>query len=211
MGTAMELSCTEFVEVLASKAPAPGGGGAAAYVGALGCALGNMVGALTVGKAKYADVQDDIAQLNEQAAALEQELVALVARDAEVFEPLAAAYGMPKETEEQQAEKAQVMAKCLKDCCEVPLAIMAACGKAIKLCKHYADKGSRIALSDAGCGAIIAKSALQAASLNVFINTKSMADRQMAASFEAQADAMLTEYCALADTVFNNVNAELRG
>ena len=146
-------SCEEFVSVLATKEPVPGGGGASALVGAVGVALGNMVGSLTVGKKKYADVEDEINALMEQCQTLEQELLALVKRDAEVFEPLAKAYGMPKETEEQKAEKARVMETVLKDACSVPLEIMEKCCEAIDIIEVFAEKGSRLAVSDAGCGA----------------------------------------------------------
>lgn len=209
MESSINLSCQDFVEVLASKAPVPGGGGAAALVGSIGMALGNMVGSLTVGKKKYADVQEDIIALNEKAAALEARLLEFVGKDAEVFEPLSKAYGLPKETEEQQAYKAQVMAKCLEECCAVPMGIMEACCEAIDLCEEYAAKGSAIAISDAGCGVICLKSALQAASLNVFINTKSMADRAHAEELNVQANTMLDTYCAKADRIYDAVRARL--
>ena len=98
-------SCEEFVEVLASKEPVPGGGGASALVGAIGMALGNMVGSLTLGKKKYADVQDEIIKLKEQANALQKDLLILVNRDAEVFEPLSRAYGLPQDTPERQLKR----------------------------------------------------------------------------------------------------------
>ncbi len=100
------VPCNEFVEVLGSKAPVPGGGGASALVGAVGTALGNMVGALTVGKKKYADVEEEMKELMAKATTLQDELLHLIERDAEVFEPLSKAYGMPRETEEEKAEKA---------------------------------------------------------------------------------------------------------
>lgn len=211
MQDAVLLSCEDFVEVLASKEPAPGGGGAAALVGAIGMALGNMVGSLTVGKKKYADVEEDIIALNERAQALEVRLLELVARDAEVFEPLSRAYGMPRETEEERAAKAAVMATCLEECCAVPLGIMEACCEAIDLCGEYAAKGSALAISDAGCGVICLKSALQAASLNVFINTKVMANRDRAAELNARAQAMLDEHGAKADEIFAAVSSRLKG
>ena len=93
-------TCTEFVEVLASKAPVPGGGGASALVGAVGTALGNMVGSLTVGKKKYADVEEEMWELKGKCDQLQKDFLRLIERDAEVFEPLSKAYGMPKETEE---------------------------------------------------------------------------------------------------------------
>ena len=100
-----QLSCEDFLSRLASKAPAPGGGGAAALVGAAGVALGNMVGNLTTGKKKYAAVEEEILVLNARAETLRKRLEALVQADADAFTPLAAAYGLPRETPEQQARK----------------------------------------------------------------------------------------------------------
>ncbi|MDR2908953.1 MAG: cyclodeaminase/cyclohydrolase family protein [Oscillospiraceae bacterium] len=202
-----ELSCEAFIEVLASKEPVPGGGGAAALVGAIGTALGNMVGSLTLGKKKYADVQDDIVALKEKAGALQKEFIALMQKDAEVFEPLSRAYGMPRDTEEEKAQKAQIMEEALTACCEVPLAIMRCCASAIELQEEFARKGTAIAVSDAGCGAICCKAALQAASLNVFINTKAMANRERAERYNKEAGDILCEYTAMADRVFTEVAA----
>ncbi len=200
-------SCTEFVEVLASKEPVPGGGGASALVGAIGMALGNMVGSLTLGKKKYADVQDDIIALKAKADALQNDLLALVAKDAEVFEPLSRAYGMPKETPEQQAEKDTVMEKALRECCDVPLKIMEKCCDAIDLHQEFAAKGTAIAISDVGCGVVCCKAALQAASLNVFINTKAMKDRAFAEATNEKANGLLAKYTKLADAIFADVAA----
>jgi Methenyl tetrahydrofolate cyclohydrolase len=203
-------SCRDFVNVLAGNEPVPGGGGASALVGAVGTALGNMVGSLTVGKKKYADVEDDIKSLMSKADTLQKELLDLVEKDAEVFAPLAKAYGMPKETETEKAAKAEVMAKVLKDACAVPLEIMRKCCEAIDICDEFAEKGSKLAISDAGVGVIFCKSALQGASLNVFINTKAMADKEYAAKVNAQADEMLQAYTVKADEVFGKVYQGLR-
>ena len=202
-----KLSCDAFIEALASKAPVPGGGGASALVGAIGTALGNMVGSLTLGKQKYADVQEDIIALKEKADALQAEFLSLMQRDAQVFEPLSRAYGMPRGTEEEKAQRARVMAQALKDCCEVPLEIMQACCQAIDLHEEFAQKGTAIAISDVGCGVICCKAALQAASLNVFINTKSMTDRQMAEDYNRKAFDMLEGYTVKADKIFERVAA----
>ena len=203
-------SCEEFVDVLASKAPVPGGGGASALVGAIGMALGNMVGSLTVGKKKYADVEADIIALKEKATALQADFLRLVEADAEAFEPLAKAYGMPRETEEEKAEKARVMAIVLKDACAVPMEIMEKCCEAIDVIEEFAAKGSALAISDAGVGVIFCKAALLGASLNVFINTKSMADKEYAASLNEKADKMIADYSKKADEIFAAVNARLR-
>ena len=202
-------TCREFVEVLATKAPVPGGGGASALAGAIGTALGNMVGSLTAGKKKYADVEADIIELQKKADALQADLLDLVEKDAEVFEPLSKAYGMPKDTPEQQSEKDRVMEECLRNACSVPLDIMRKCCEAIDIMEGFAEKGSKLALSDAGVGAILCRSALMGASLNVFINTSSMKDRAYAAETEEEANTMLEKYTVKAEDIFNDVKERL--
>ena len=206
-----EHTCTEFVEKLSSKAPVPGGGGASALVAAVGTALGNMVGSLTVGKKKYADVEEEMYALKEKAEGLEKEFLQLIDRDAEVFEPLSRAYGLPRETEEQKAEKAKVMEAALREACTVPLEIMEKCCEALELVKEFAAKGSVLAVSDAGVAAVCLKAALQGASLNVFINTKAMKDRPYAEELDRKADSMLNKYQTEADSIFEDVQKRLRG
>ena len=205
-----DKSCSEFVEVLATKAPVPGGGGASAMVGALATALGNMVGSLTVGKKKYAAVEEEMWALKDRCDRLQKDFLHLVERDAEVFEPLARAYSMPKNTEEEKAEKARVMEIVLRDACSVPMEIMEKCCEAIDIIAVFAEKGSVIAISDAGVGAAFAKAALQGASLNVYINTKSMADKALAAELNAKCDRMLEEYTGKADAIFDSVLGRLK-
>lgn len=207
----MNLSCEAFLEDLAGSAPVPGGGGAAALVGAAGAALGNMVGSLTVGKKKYAAVEADILILNRRAAALRKRLEGLVQADADAFTPLAAAYKLPKETPEQQAHKAAVLEAALEGACAVPLEIMSACCEGIALAAEYAEKGSVMAVSDAGCAALFCKAALQAAGLNVSINTRLMADKAHVAALNAQADAMLAEFVPQADQIHEKLTHSLRG
>ena len=204
------VPCNEFVEVLASKAPVPGGGGASALVGAIGTALGNMVGSLTVGKKKYADVEEEMYALIAKCDTLQKELLALVEKDAEVFEPLSKAYGMPRNTEEEKAEKARVMEIVLKDACSVPMEIMEKCCEAIELIQEFAAKGSTLAISDAGVGAAFCKAALEGASLNVYINTKSMKNREYAEELNAKADAMLAKYPKMAEEIFESVLGRLK-
>ena len=194
-------SCREFVTVLASSEPAPGGGGAAALVGALGTALGNMVGSLTVGKKKYADVEAEIIALKAKCDALQTELLNQVPADAEGFLPLARAYGIPKDdpSRDEVMEEATVIA------CRVPVRIMELCCEALDAIAVFAAKGSRLAVSDAGCGAVIVKAALQAASLNVFINTKTLKNRAYAEELNAKCLSMLDKYGTMADEIFETV------
>ena len=196
-------TCRKFVEVLASDAPAPGGGGAAALVGAIGTALGNMVGSLTVGKKKYAEVEAEIIALKAKCDALQTELLNQVEMDEVNFLPLAKAYGIPKDDPNRDAimEEATIIA------CSTPIKIMELCCQAIDYIKVFADKGSRLAVSDAGCGAVICKGALQAASLNVFINTKTLKNREKADEMIAYCLKMLAVYGAKAEDIFNTVKA----
>ena len=203
-----QLSCEDFLSRLASKAPAPGGGGAAALVGAAGVALGNMVGNLTTGKKKYAVVEEEILALNARAETLCKRLEALVQADADAFTPLAAAYGLPRETPEQQARKAAVLAEALDGACAVPLEVMTACGEGIALAAEYAEKGSVLARSDAGCAALFCKAAMQAAGLNVKVNTRLMADKAHADALEARAEQLLAEFVPRADRVYQTVSNE---
>ena len=199
-------TCGDFTDALASKSSVPGGGGASALVGAVGTALGLMVGNLTVGKKKYADVEADIVAAMDKASALQEELLRLVDEDAVVFEPLSKAYAIPKD----DPARAQVMEDALKLACTVPLDIMHTCAKAIELHDDFAKKGSVLAISDAGVGVAFCKAALMGASLNVFINTKSMADKAYAAGIESEADALLEKYCPMADGIYDHVAARLR-
>lgn len=196
-----QASCTEFVSVLASSAPVPGGGGAAALVGAVGTALGNMVGSLTVGKKKYAAVEEEIRALQARCDALQQELLAQIAADAEGFAPLARAYGIPKDDPDRE----RILEEATVTACRVPVHIMELCCQALDAIAVFAEKGSRLAVSDAGCAAVCVKAALQAASLNVFINTKTLKDRATAEELNARCFAMLDTYGALADRIFESV------
>ena len=196
----------EFTDELASNAPVPGGGGAAALVGAVGIALGDMVGELTTGKKKYADVEEDIQRLMTKAKAVKDEFIRLIDADAEAFAPLAKAYGIPKD----DPERDKIMEEALKNGAAVPMDIMRTCGKALDIIGEFAEKGSRLAISDAGCAATCCKAAIRAASLNVFINTKSMKDREFADQLNAEADELLAKYNQLADEIFDSVAGRLR-
>ena len=196
-------SCREFVDILASDAPAPGGGGAAALVGAIGTALGNMVGSLTVGKTKYADVESEILALKAKCDALQKELLDQVQADEEGFLPLARAYGIPKD----DPSRAETLENATLHACAVPMRIMELCCESLDCIAVFAQKGSRLAVSDAGCAAVCVKAALQAASLNVFINTKGLQNRVVAEEMNAKVNEMLEKYGALADTIFTEVKA----
>ena len=203
------LTINDFITVLSSKEPVPGGGGASALIGSIGIALGNMVGSLTVGKKKYADVEEDINKLMVSADALAGKLMELMDKDAESFAPLAKAYSLPKNTEEEIAERKKVMEEALKTASLAPLEIMETVCEAIDVVEEFAAKGSKLAISDAGVAAIALRSALFGASLNVFINTGSMEDRVFAEELNQKAENMMAEYGEKAEKIFNSVKERL--
>lgn len=203
-------SCEDFISLLASAAPVPGGGGASALAGALGMALGNMVGNLTLGKKKYESVQEDIKMILDKAGKLQKELLSLVEKDAEVFEPLSKAYGLPRNTEEEKKKRDAVMEEALKLACSVPLDIMEKSVECIALHEELAGKGSAIAISDVGVGVLFCKSALMGASLNVFINTKLMKDREYAAAINLRTEKILTDGMGRADRVYRGVETRIK-
>lgn len=206
----LERSLTDFSEVLSTKEPVPGGGGASAYVGALGMALGNMVGSLTVGKKKYADVEPEIIELNKKAEEIRHKFEKLVERDAEVFYPLSQAYGMPKETEEQIAEKERVLQAALVDATMVPLDIARLAVEALELVETYATKGSTIAISDAGCSAAFLRAALDGAKLNVLINTRLMKDTKLKEEALTELDSLVEKGTLKSNEIYDLVEKRLR-
>ncbi len=205
----LELSCLKFIDELSSKNPVPGGGGAAALVGSIGVALGCMVGNLTVGKKKYADVEEEVQILLKKSEALIMRLNQLVQKDAAVFEPLAKAYGMPIDTEEQRTEKDRVLQESLVQATKVPLAIAECSLEGIRLLDQYARKGSRIAVSDAGVGVIFCKAAIQGSKLNVLINLKLMKDEKLKKELNDKMTAIEAEGLKLADQIYQYVEDQL--
>ena len=206
----LEKKTTEFLEVLSSAEPVPGGGGASAAVGAFASALGMMVANLTVGKKKYADVEEEIIDIRGQLEVLREELVTLTDKDAEAFEPLSRAYGLPKETQEQKEEKERVMEKALYEASIVPLQIMRTVSKVIGLLKILGEKGSRIAVSDVGVAVLFARAALEGASLNIYINTRLMKDREQAEKLNRESDELIQEARILQEEIYAGVLAKIR-
>ena len=200
-----EQTCQGFLDALASKAPVPGGGGASALVGALGTALCTMVGNYTVGKEKYAEVEEDAKALMAKAEDIRARLLALVDADAEAFEPLSKAYAIPKDDPNREA----VMEQCLRDAAATPMEILRLSCQAIDLHREMLDKGSVMMLSDVGTGVIFCQSALYGAALNVRVNTKSMTDRTFAKAMDEETDALVEQYGTIARQVYNVILGRL--
>jgi len=201
----------EWTDTLASKAPVPGGGGASALGGALAAALGQMVANLTVGKKRYADVEEEMQQSLFALNILQMEMMALADKDAEVFAPLAASYGMPSETPEQKAEKERVMEENLLAASLVPLQMMEKASAMLDILALLEKKGSRMAVSDVGVAVQFARTALTGAVMNVYINTKSMKNREKAGELNDRAEKLITEGTRLADEIYENVRKRLIG
>lgn len=193
-----EMKINEFLGKLGSSDAVPGGGGASALAGALGASLGMMVGSLTLGKKKYADVEEDIKAMMREMSEVSENLAACVNKDAEMFAPLAEAYSIPKDA----AGRDETLEKCLKDAAATPLEIMKLSARAVELLEDFAKKGSKLVISDAATGAALCRGAMLGAAVNVKVNTRLMKDREYAENLDAEADALIEEYTARADAVF---------
>lgn len=176
----------------------------------MGAALGSMVANLTSGKKRYASVQGDIERILEKAETLRMDLFVLVEKDAKAFEPLSRAYGLPQGSEEERKLKEEVLEAALKSACEAPLEIMRKSLEVMDLHDELAKKGTRIAVSDVGVGVLFCKSSLIGASLNVFINTKLMKDRQYASQVNRETESLVAEGSAKADRIYRDVEVAIK-
>ena len=202
-----ELGCEEFAERLAARESVPGGGAASALVGALGVALCSMAGAFTVGKARYQDVEEDVSRIMEEADSIRYRLIELVEEDASGFEPLMAAYALPKDdpTRPETLEAATVSAAM------APLGMVGECCRAVVLLEEMGEKCSRMLVSDVACGALLVRAAIEAASVNVYVNTASLSDRAQAERIDSTCKELVEEYVARAERLARNIVSGIRG
>jgi len=189
---------TNFLADLASDTPTPGGGSVAALSGALGAGLTSMVSNLTIGKKKYADVEDDMKGALESAESLRLELTRLIEEDAAAFDGFMKALKLPKESDEEKAKRRAAMQQALVDAASVPLVVMEKCVLVIDVAMVAADKGNPNAVSDAGVAALVARAGAHAARLNVLINLGGITADEHAA-FVSDARAALDRLSAEAD------------
>ncbi len=204
-GKIWDMEIKDFLEVLASKSPVPGGGGVSALGGAMGSSLGSMVCNLTIGKKKYQNVESEIKYILDKADILQKELLSLVEKDAIAFEPLSKAYSLPKNTESELEYRSKVMEECLLRASLVPIEIMEKSLEMIELHERLAEVGSKIAISDVGVGVQFCKSALFGAAMNVYINTKLMKDRDKAKELNQRTKQLIKIGSAKADDTYNKV------
>ena len=200
------LSLATFVERLAEKRAVPGGGGAAALAGALAASLASMVGNYTLGKRAYAAHEERVRDLVDEARGLSANLLALVQADADAFLPLSRAYGISRDDPRRQ----ELLEEATKGAIAAPLDMMRSVCRTIEVLEEMGEKGSVMLVSDVGVGALMARSALEAAAMNVFVNTKSLKDRAYAADIEQECERMLDEYVGRAAELSASVMDRIR-
>ncbi len=201
----LNQTCREFIDVLASREPVPGGGGASALAGAVGMALGSMVGELTVGKEKYAEYDTEISELLFRSQELMRRFEELVDEDAKAFLPLSEAYRLPKSTPQEAEEREAAIQKALVAAAEAPLQIAENCLKALRVLDSFSLIGSRMAVSDAGTGAAICLAALKGARLNVLVNLRLMKDTEKRKELSDKIDAVTDSGIHLANMTYDRV------
>lgn len=204
-----ELKINEYIELLGSDAPAPGGGSAAALSAAQGAALTNMVTALTVGKAKYAEFNDLNEDVKVKSQKLQDEFVQFIDKDTEAFNEVSAVFDMPKATDEDKAARKEAMQVALKGAAKVPYEVMEACAEMIKLTASLVGKSNTNAASDLVVAALNLKSAIQGAYLNVLINLSGIKDEAFNNEYKEKANKLLSEVLPIADKVYADITETL--
>lgn len=200
-----DMPFSNFIQILGSKQSTPGGGSATAMIGALGIALSNMVGHLTIGKKKYAAHEDEVKQLVHQGEKLASELLELIDKDAAVFKPLASAYKLSQDNPKQIEFRKQTIEECAKSACSVPLTIMQKAHECLHIHENMSKAGTAIAISDIGCGVACLKATLISAYFNVVINLKSIADKSFLTRHRKIIDELLEKGNKLADSILNKI------
>ncbi len=200
-----ELKTAEFVDLLASDAPAPGGGSAAALEGALGAALTAMVCSLTIGKKKYAEFEETAKAAQAKATDLKVRFVDVMDRDTEAFNVVSAAFGMPKETDEEKAARSAAIQKGLEGCTKTPFEMMELAAETLELTASILGKSNDSAASDLGVSALSLRAAIQGAWLNVLINIGSLKNKELAEDYRAKGEALLAKALPLADQIYDTV------
>ena len=202
-------SIEEFLDALASADSTPGGGSAAAIMGAMGAALVSMVGNLTVGKEKYAAVESEMQDMLLQSESLRARLTVVVQDDVRVFDAVMDAYGLPKDTDEQKQARSSVIQDALKDAADVPLACARLCADVIALCSIAGKHGNRNVVSDAGVAVLAAHAALRSAALNVYINAGAIKDQAFVQQRVGELEELLATSSTATEKIYELVKSQL--
>ena len=200
-----EMTVTQFADVLASEAPAPGGGSTAALEGALGAALTAMVCRLTEGRKKYEEHQAFVLEVKEKATALQAQFIDVMDRDTEAFMVISNAYGMPKATDEEKAARSAAIQAGLVKSTETPMEMMELAAQTIALTESLLGRFNTASASDLGVGALSLRAAVQGAWLNVLINIGSLKDTALAESYRTKGQALVDQVVAAADRIYAEV------
>lgn len=207
-----DMQVTQFCDVLASDAPAPGGGSTAALEGALGAALTAMVcGLTTVGKSKekYAEYQEFVLASQKKALDLKARFVDVMDRDTEAFNVVSAAFGMPKATDEEKAARSAAIQKGLEGCTRTPFEMMELAAETLELTAELLGKTNDSAASDLGVSALSMRAAIQGAWLNVLINIGSLKNKELAEDYRKKGEDLLAKALPLADQIYQNVLSQM--
>jgi len=194
-------SISEFTYSLASKSPTPGGGGASALSGALASALGSMVCELTKGKKKYKAFEPDIVRISETIRSIMEDLLKCIDEDAEAFAPLSKAYSISAD----DPDRAAVLEKCLIDAARVPFKILTFSCRIVPLLEELEEKGSKLVISDVASSAALCRAAIQAAAVNVYINTKLMTNREFANKLNDDVRKLTEEHTSRVQSVYDRI------
>ena len=209
--TLSSKTCIDFIDVLGSKNPTPGGGAVAALSGAMGVALSRMVCNLTVGKKKYEKYEKDIKIILARCIELEKSLLQLIDKDAENFMPLYNAYSLPRDTQENKEQRNRLIEEGSKLACEAPIEIIKLCIETVKLHEELLDKGSKIVISDVGVGIQCLRAAIISARLNVLINLGAIKDEQYKNQIREEIDYIVEEAVKMCDKIYIKVEQEILG
>ncbi len=200
----------EFIDLLASKEPAPGGGSAAALVGSIGVALSSMVANLTIGKEKFKDKEELMREIVQKNEKLQKELLELIEKDAEAFNKVANALKLPKNNPEEKEKRKEILENALKEASLVPLEVMKKSLEALKILENTLGNSTPNAVSDIGVSALCLKSAIQSAWLNVKINLVSIRDKNFVYEIQRQAESLLEDGIQLANRIYEEVESVLQ-
>ncbi|WP_334329950.1 cyclodeaminase/cyclohydrolase family protein [Companilactobacillus sp. HBUAS59699] len=200
-----DMQVREFMTVLGSDEPAPGGGSASALAGSMGISLTKMVTELTIGKKKYLEFEDIAKETREEAGKLQLELLDAIDKDTEAFNEVSAVFSMPKSTDEEKAARRSAMQQALQGATKAPFDIMEKCVEALRVTESIIGKSNTNAASDLGVAALNLKSALQGAWLNVLINLSGIKDEAFVQDYKEKGTALLEEGCPLADKIYEEI------
>lgn len=206
----IDMTMQNYAKELASNSSMPGGGSAAAYSLTLANSLASMVANFTTGKKKYMEYENDIQNILKRTDELSLEIISMVDEDAEAFLPLAAAYKMPRETDEEKALKDIEMQRCLKAASLVPMNTIRKCSEVLAMHEELSTKGSKMLISDVGVGVQMLKSAALSAKLNVLINIKDIKDCEFVDKISEEMNSLLEDICHKSDKIYSEVLNDVR-